>query len=299
MVNIQNAKPLVATTVLMSVAFVASVVAMVVDPRIITGAPAWLKPAKFGISTAIFAGTMAWLFRYITIWPRFIRAMGWTLSFVLVFEVAVIDIQAARGTTSHFNTGTVFDAVLFALMGAAIGILLLASVGVLVALFRQNFPDAAWGWALRLGMFITVASAASGGLMIRPTAEQMEARRMHQPVTANGGHTVGAPDGGPGLPGVGWSAQHGDLRVPHFFGLHGIQAIAFFGWLISRRRGDARLVIAAAASYMGLIVILTWQALRGQSIIEPDSATAMTLGVWLAASAIAFVILGFGRRVNA
>jgi hypothetical protein len=299
MVNIDKGKPLVFTCILMTAAFVASVIAMVADPRIITGAPAWLKPAKFAISTAIFAGTMAWVFRYITVWPRFIRAMGWTLSVVLTFEVAVIDVQAARGTTSHFNAATVLDGILFGLMGAAIGILWLASVGVLVALFRQKFSDGAWGWGLRLGMLITVIGAGSGGLMLRPTAEQTEARRMHQTVTANGGHTVGAPDGGPGLPGVRWSTEHGDLRVPHFFGLHGIQVIAFFGWLISRRRRDARLVMAAAASYLGLIAILMWQALRGQSIIEPDSATAAAMGVWLAATAIGFSILGFGRRVSA
>jgi hypothetical protein len=299
MVNITNGKPLVVTCFVMIAAFVASVVAMVFDPRIITGAPAWLKPAKFAISTAIFAGTIAWVFRYITVWPRFIRAAGWVLSFVLILEVALIDLQAARGTSSHFNAATVFDAVLFGVMGVAIAVLWLASVGVLVALLRQKFSDAALGWALRLGMLITVVGAGAGGLMLRPTAAQIEARRMHQPVTANGGHTVGAPDGGPGLPGIGWSSQHGDLRVPHFFGLHGIQVIAFAGWLISRRRGDARLVMAAAASYMGLIAILTWQALRGQSIIEPDGATAAAMGVWVAATAIGFSVLGFGRRATA
>src|SRR5258708_1442693 len=107
MVNIRNGKRLVVTCIVMTVAFVASVVAMVFDPRIITGALAWLKPAKFAISSAIFAGTMAWVFRYITVWPRFIRAMGWVLSFVLILEVALIDVQAARGTTSHFNAATV------------------------------------------------------------------------------------------------------------------------------------------------------------------------------------------------
>ncbi len=293
MVNMEAGKPLKATAILMAMAFVASVAGMLIDPRIITGVPAWLKPAKFAISTAIFAGTMTWLFPYITIWPRFMRAIAWILSIVLIFEVAVIDIQAARGTTSHFNVGSTVDGILFSLMGLAIGILWLASIGVMVALFRQHFDDAAWGWALRLGMLITVVGSASGGLMLRPTAEQSAAMRMHQQVRAVGGHTVGATDGGPGLPGVGWSSQHGDLRIPHFFGLHGIQVIPLLAWWMLRRRREASLVFTAAASYFGLILILTWQALRGQSIVEPDGMTLSALGVWLDGTAVAALAATF------
>ena len=64
----QDSPPLTAVTVLMIGVFAASVAGIALDPRTITGVPAWLKPAKFAISTAIFCGTMAWLFRYINIW---------------------------------------------------------------------------------------------------------------------------------------------------------------------------------------------------------------------------------------
>src|ERR1700681_3072500 len=90
--------PLTATLVLMLAAFVASVAGILFDLRIVTGVPAWLKPAKFAISTAIYAGTIAWLFRYIRVWTRFTRAMAWIIAVALVLEVAIIDIQAARGT---------------------------------------------------------------------------------------------------------------------------------------------------------------------------------------------------------
>ena len=100
----------------MFAAFLCSIAGIYLDPRVITGVPAWLKPAKFGISTAIYAGTLAWLFGYITVWPRFKRAMGGVIAAVLIVEVAIIDMQAARGTTSHFNVGTPLDATLFAIM---------------------------------------------------------------------------------------------------------------------------------------------------------------------------------------
>jgi hypothetical protein len=280
----RESAPLTFCCVLMLAAFVASVAGMLLDPRTITGVPAWLKPAKFGISTAIFAGTMAWLFQYITVWPRFKRAAGWILAIVLVLEVGIIDLQAARGTTSHFNIGDPLDGVLFSVMGAGIGILLVISAAVSYVLFRQPFANRSWGWSLRLGTLIYVLGASIGGVMLGPTGPQRQALAAHQHITAIGGHTVGAPDGGEGLPGVGWSLHHGDLRIPHFFGLHALQILPLIGWLIARNHKSTRLVFTAAASYVAFIGILAWQALRGQSIVEPDAATLTAFGIWAAAT---------------
>jgi hypothetical protein len=291
-----NSAPLMATCILMLAAFVASAAGIFLDHREITGVPAWLKPAKFAISTAIYSGTLAWMFQYISISQRFVRAMGWVIATVLILEVAIIDVQAWRGTTSHFNFGATPDRILFATMGTAIGVLWLASVGILVALFRQGFRDPAWGWALRLGMLITVLGSAVGGMMLRMTPAQAEALRVSHTVSVVGAHTVGAPDGGPGLPGVGWSTGHGDLRVPHFFGLHGVQIIPFLAWLFGRRR---ELVFAIAASYLAFIGILFWQALRGQSVIEPDGATLTAIAIWLAATAVALVSARWLERMRA
>ena len=55
-------RPLTAVGLGMLVVFVLSLAGVALDPRVITGAPAWLKPAKFAISTAIYALTLAWLF---------------------------------------------------------------------------------------------------------------------------------------------------------------------------------------------------------------------------------------------
>jgi hypothetical protein len=292
----ESSASLTATCLLMLVAFLVSLIGIAADHRIITGVPAWLKPAKFAISTAIFTGTLAWFFRFITVWPKFVSAMGWIIGVIITLEVALIDIQAMRGTTSHFNVATPADGILFSVMGTAIGILWLASIGVLAALFHQKFADQSFGWSLRLGMLITILGSASGGLMLRATHEQTEVMRTGQSITSHGGHTVGAPDGGPGLPGLGWSSRHGDLRIPHFFGMHGIQIMPLLYWLVLRRRNihashlGVRLIFTMAISYCALVAILAWQALRGQSIIEPDETTVAIMSVWLAGTAAALML---------
>ncbi len=270
--NVYMSKSLRFTTGLMLAALLAAVAGMAIDPRTITGVSAWLKPAKFAISTAIFSATIAWIFGYLTPSKRLAR-LGDTLSAVQIFEVAVIYLQAYRGTTSHYNTSTPLNGILFGAMGIGIAILWIATVGVFLAAMRQPFEDKAWGWALRLGLLITVIGSAAGGMMISHQA-----------------HTVGALDGGPGIPGVGWSTEHGDLRIAHFFGLHGLQAIPFFAFLVRRRRRATSLVFTAAASYLGFILILTWQAWRGESIVQPSGMTLMAAGIWLAVTLGAFVV---------
>ncbi len=46
------------------------VLGLVVDHRVITGAPAWLKPAKFALSTMIAAWSFAFCIASTSIWPR-------------------------------------------------------------------------------------------------------------------------------------------------------------------------------------------------------------------------------------
>jgi hypothetical protein len=295
----RQSPPLTATSLLMVAAFIGSIAGMVVDPRTIIGVSAWLKPAKFAISTAIFSTTIAWIYGYLTVMPRLTRNLGWILATSLVLEVAIIDTQAFRGATSHFNIATPLDATLFGIMGTVIGILWLATVGIFVALLRQKFANPAWGWSLRLGLLITILGSASGGLMLRTTPEQAAQHQMHRNVNENGAHTVGAPDGGPGLPGVGWSTKHGDLRVPHFFGLHGVQVLPFLAWLILLRgRRPTALVFIAGASYLTFILILVWQALDGESIIRPSAATLTLLGVWLVTTVAALAISQMSCRIN-
>jgi hypothetical protein len=285
-------RPLTAVGLGMLVVFVLSLIGLAVDSRIITGAPAWLKPAKFAISTAIYALTVAWIFTYLEAWPRLKRVVGWTTAIVLVLEVGLIDMQAARGITSHFNVATPFDATVFVVMGTAILAVWVAAIALTIAVFRQHFADESFGWAIRLGLLVTVLGQATGGLMTQPTSAQMASARAGERMTISGAHTVGAPDGGTGLPGTGWSTTHGDIRVAHFIGLHAVQIVPVIALLlqgvppIARRR----LVFVAGTSYASFFGILLWQALRGQALIAPDGLTIEALTAWLIATAIGIIV---------
>ena len=282
-------RTLTVSALLMVGALAASVVGLVIDPRVITGAPAWLKPAKFAVSTAIYMFTLAWVFTYLGEWPRLRKLVGRGTAAIFIVEVAIIALQAWRGTTSHFNYSTPANGALFVIMGSAIVLQTLLSVAVAVALWRQQFQDRALGWALRLGMVITIAGASTGGLMTRPTDAQLEQIVATRRATIVGAHTVGAPDGGPGLPGTGWSVEHGDLRVPHFIGLHALQVLPVIALLLWRRRIEdrrrARLIVVAGGSYAALFLILIWQALRGQALVSPDALTLSVFVVWAALTA--------------
>jgi len=264
---------------------------MVLDPRIITGAPAWLKPAKFSASIAIFTLTLAWVFTYLPEWVRLRRIVSWLTALTFLLEIAIIDLQAWRGTTSHFNVGTPLNGMLFQVMGLGIVVQTLSTIGVAVALFRQRFADRAFGWALRLGIVISLVGAMTGGVMLRPTSAQLDAARTGHRMTVAGAHTVGAPDGGPGLPGTGWSTEHGDVRVAHFIGLHALQVLPLLALVFVRRgwteAGRVRVVWALSASYVALYGLLLWQALRGQSIANPDSLTIVAMASWAVLTACA------------
>jgi hypothetical protein len=268
---------------------------LVVDRRVITGAPAWLKPAKFALSTMIACWSFAFCMASTTTWPRVRRMLDVVLTAGLFIEIALIDMQAARGTSSHFNLGTRFDAAVFGVMGVSIACIWLGMLVLTVLLFRQSFAGTAWGWSLRLGMVLALVGTGSGALMTVPNSRQLAEAHVTGRLPIAGGHTVGAPDGGRGLPVTGWSADHGDLRVAHFLGMHGLQVLPLLAWWIARRRTPANartqrnLIFAAATSYLGLFGLIVWQAFRGQSIAQPDRLSLEAFAVWLVFIAVAVV----------
>jgi hypothetical protein len=129
-------------------------------------------------------------------------------------------------------------------------------------------------------------------LMTLPTPGQRASWAAGAEATVVGAHTVGLPDGGPGLPVLGWSTVGGDLRIPHFVGMHALQLLPLLLLALEllalrlpalrdpRRR--FRLIVVAVAGYAAALAIITGQALSGQSVVAPAGAI-LVAGVTVAA----------------
>jgi hypothetical protein len=286
---------------------VAAGVGLVVDHQVITGAPAWLKPAKFAISIAIYSFTFLWLLTFITGHRRLVRTAAWVTAGGFAIEEVIIVWAAAAGTTSHFNVSTPLHTAIWSVMATAIVLAFLANLLVLVLLLRQRLADAAFAWSLRFGIAVSAVGMGVAFFMTSPTAQQLATAHLTGSLPVAGAHSVGVPDGGPGLPVLGWSTVGGDLRAPHFIGLHALQVLPLLGFLLMRfgpgwlRTGDrVALIVTAGLGYLGVVALTTWQALRAQSLVHPDGLTLTSLGVLiLAVAASAAVVVVRARSRDA
>ncbi|MEV1320429.1 hypothetical protein AB0J14_30645 [Micromonospora arborensis] len=290
-------RPLMVFVSAMAVLTVISAIGILVDSRVLTGAPIWLKPFKFAISFALYGTTLAWM---LSLLPRRSRVAEWAGTVIVamaVIEMVVIVGQVLRGQTSHFNGTSPLNGALFTAMGAAIMVLFVAHFVIGIVVLFRRIPDRvaahAVGWGLGLSLL--------GMLAAVPMVLPMQDSGIDG---ISGAHAVGVVDGGPGLPLLGWSTTGGDLRIGHFVGLHALQALPILAILLTRfairldERTRARLVVVAGAAYGVLTVLLTWQALRGQPLLRPDGLTMAAVAALVVATATAAGLVLARRRTS-
>ncbi|QHF24200.1 hypothetical protein GTU73_09375 [Rathayibacter sp. VKM Ac-2804] len=289
-------RPLLVLAAAMAVGVLACFVLLLVDPRELGGQPLWGKPLKFCLSIAVYALTLAWLIGLV---PerrrRLARLLGSVAVAGLAIEMVVIGGAAAVGVTSHFNVTTPLHSALWAAMAVSIVVVWLVTLVLAALLARVPLGDPALTLAVRAGLVIGLVGMALAFLMTGPTASQLSD---YQGVV--GAHAVGVDDGGAGLPLLGWSTTGGDLRIPHFLGMHALQGLPLLavalGWPASRVRllGDAtlrfRLVALAALAWAAVVALTCWQALRGQSIVAPDALTLAVGGAVTVVLVLAAVV---------
>lgn len=250
---------------LLLAAAVPSAVAGWLDDRVIQGASVWSKPLKFQLSFAVHWLTVGWLLSCIA--PA-AGASPWLRRWVLagavsaVVEVAYITLQGARGRASHFNFDTAYETVLYyGLMGGAALVMMGATLAVGIWIWRN--PDAGRGPGLRLGAALGLVAGSIATLIV---TAPLAAGAIDGPGPWVGGVRSNAA----GLAIVGWSTTGGDLRVPHFFAAHLVQALPVAGWLADRCLPlPLRSAVLWALLAAGLIVVAATfaQAVQGAPLI--------------------------------
>jgi len=233
------------------------VVGWAIDDRMLTGLNVWVKPMKFSISGGIYILTAGFL---ITLYPfskRKRNIVNNIISWSLAIEIIIVVLQAARGVRSHYNQSSLFDGILFGMMGLFISIIVFTMIFFIVETIRLrlNTPRPVQ-WAILLGWLVVLFGSWVGGQMIG----QMS-------------HNVGVPDGGEGLPWINWSTIAGDLRIAHFFGLHGIQIIPLFAWILTNKwkasiKAKNGVVILFGLLYASWIALTFYQAKLGMPLVR-------------------------------
>ncbi|WP_112272303.1 hypothetical protein [Lentzea terrae] len=276
-------RPLMLFTLSMVVLTPVAALGMLLDDRTLLDAPIWFKPFKFAVSFTLYSASLAW---FTSLLEGRLHKIAWWLGTVFalagVAEMAIIVGQVVRGRRSHFNFETPLDSALFATMGMLAIVLFSTSLVIAVLLFRKKFDNPAQSWVIRLSLLIALVGMSVGFLMTQPREGQTPAKGVI------GSHSIGGPDGGSYMPLTGWSTVHGDLRIGHFVGMHAVQIlpllIAFAG-----RWANARLAWVLSGGYLGMTLLVIWQALRGQALIKPDALTLVALAVIVAATALGVV----------
>jgi hypothetical protein len=160
------------------------------------GPVSWRKPMTFGVSTGVLFLSLVWVVGLLPQNRRLVRQVS-LFTALLIAEVALIDMQQWRGVPSHFNNATVFDAVVFQIMG-----LLIISASVIIALWTRGL------FAHPLPTPSTYAFAARAGMLL-----------------LNAGNLVGLA-----MAVTGAAA----LKPLHAAALHAIQALPVAVWLFTR-----------------------------------------------------------------
>ena len=186
-----------------------SLLGLLLDSRLLLGENIWLKPAKFGASIVIYCITMAVLLSIYPYTEKRKQQLSWLFGGTMFLETPLIFVQAFRGVRSHFNITTPLDGLIFGAMGILILLNSLGLIWMIITAFTKRFETSlAMQRAIQFAWLGMLVSMLAGQLMI--TASQ---------------HAVGVPDGGAGIPITNWSAEGGDWRAVHFFGMHGIQLL--------------------------------------------------------------------------
>lgn len=229
------------------------------DLRLLDGANVWAKPMKFAAATVLHFATLAVVMHFLSA-PmqanRLLSVLAVASVIAAIGEVGYIAVQAARLQASHFNVGTPFHAAMYSLMALGAVVLVAASGAVGVAAAADGAAP----------MAAPVRLAVAIGLIGGTALTLVTAFRLGGNMSHHVGIEVAAALR---MPITGWSLTVGDLRPPHFFATHMMQALPLFGVVAARLLPSGLAigaVILAALAWTAITLVLFSIALSGRPI---------------------------------
>jgi hypothetical protein len=123
-----------------------------------------IKPINFTMSMAMYLATVVILLDYLRASMWWKKVIGWGVSICILTAITCITMQAARGTTSHFNNSTPFDSAVSSVMdivdplnGVFVLVLLIFALQLKYDVSRSSQLGIAFG------LFLFLAGSAIGG----------------------------------------------------------------------------------------------------------------------------------------
>jgi|SRR5579859_1383491 len=228
-------------------------------PAAFHGINPWIKPIKFSLSFSTFATTISLFLLALQIPAWQLRVARRVIAVSVAFEIFSLGAQAWRSVYAA-GSHTLLDTFLAQMTNSMV----MVNTAIVTAMFallcakrvHSSMIDGPMLAALRYSIAIFLAGNAVGGYML-----------------ARGSHTVGARDGGPGLPFVNWSTIGGDLRIAHFIAIHAIQIVPVFAYVLAQMAPvpavkQRKLAVAALSITVALAVGITFvQAAMGRPLL--------------------------------
>ncbi len=220
------------------------------DERTVNEVNVWIKPMKFTFTLWLYSWTFAYIL-YELPNKRFAKISSLCIVIFMGLENGLIIMQAARGVASHFNQQTVFDGIIFSVMGLLIMLNTITVIAITYKFLKIAKADV-FIWGVCIGLIIMILASIEGGYMASKLT-----------------HAVNAASNDKGLPFLGWSKTGGDLRIAHFIGIHAFQVFILMGFFLKEYslKYNLWIILSAGVLYSYIIYYFFDQALKGVSII--------------------------------
>ncbi len=287
--------PSICLMVLISVlAVIGSSIGLCFDQTMIHGEFAWVKPLKFSISFVLYGASLIFISQYLGSSKRLLKATSVAALFGSIAELGVIVAQALLASHVQSGANPLIETVLWFVVKLAIMPVAFAILAMLLMLLREKNLPTVLGSSICWGALLSIVGFIPGFLMLMP--ESMQHVFCNQSLYD---HVLGHLSSASKIPYLGWSQVVGDLRVAHFVGLHALQLLPMLGYAVTKLFRDysiqrqTALVSVAGFTYFAFVILLTMQALHGESIFSPGHSSInafFTLSA-ISASAAAFILM--------